>query len=225
MRYALKITLTALILIAAVDSLRCAGIEIKTWETFEISLKSSVKFQNPYVDCLKKDEQPYLTAVLTCTEGACKGKTIRVPGFWDGGDIWKIRFALSDAGTWKYETFSVDRKMKGKKGELKVTEWSDEEKTINPVRHGFITVNNSGSRKGRYFTYTDGTTEWTVTEPDMSKTPPEVIHRITVDPGPTVTTQYWITSVTDRYGTNAVPSERTTQQINPLPAPSNIYHN
>jgi len=157
MRYAIKITLTALILIAAVDSLRCAGIEIKTWETFEISLKSSLKFQNPYVDCLKKDEQPHLTASFTGTDGPCKGKTIRVPGFWDGGDIWKIRFAPSDAGTWKYETFSADRKMKGKKGEFKVTEWSDDEKASNPVRHGFITVNKSGSRNGRYFTYSDGT--------------------------------------------------------------------
>lgn len=157
MRNVMKIILTVFILIVTNTSLYCSGIEIKTWETFEISLKSSVKFQNPYVDCLRKDEQPYLTAIFTGIEGSCKGKSIRVPGFWDGGDLWKIRFAPSDAGTWKYETFSADRKMKGKKGELKVREWSDEEKHSNPVRRGFITVNNSGSRKGRYFTYSDGT--------------------------------------------------------------------
>ena len=157
MRCVIKITLTVFILIAADDILHCAGSEIKTWEVFEISLKSSVQFQNPYVECLKSNEQPYLTAIFTGIEGSCKGKTIRVPGFWDGGDIWKIRFAPSDSGTWKYETFSADRKMKGKKGELKVTEWSDEEKNSNPVRHGFITVNKSGSRNGRYFTYSDGT--------------------------------------------------------------------
>ena len=75
------------------------------------------------------------------------------------------------------------------------------------------------------FTYTDGVTEWTVTVPDTSETPPEIIHTITINPGPIVTTEYWITSVTDRYGTNAVPSERTTQQIDPLPTPSNILHN
>lgn len=74
------------------------------------------------------------------------------------------------------------------------------------------------------FTYTDGVTEWTVAVPDNATTPPEIIHTITINPGPAVTTQYWITSVTDRYGTNAVPSERTTQQVNPLPTPSNIYH-
>lgn len=74
------------------------------------------------------------------------------------------------------------------------------------------------------FTYTDGVTEWTITEPNTSTTPPAIIHTIHVDPGPGVTTSYWITSVTDTNETNSVPSERTTQQVNPLPTPSNIYH-
>lgn len=38
-----------------------------------------------------------------------------------------------------------------------VTGWTDNEKSANPVRHGLITVNSSDIRKGRYFTYTDGT--------------------------------------------------------------------
>jgi hypothetical protein len=68
------------------------------------------------------------------------------------------------------------------------------------------------------FTYTDGTTEWTVTDVTTDN------YVVILDPGPAITTEYWITSVTDRYGSNLVPSERTTQQVNPLPAPSNIYH-
>lgn len=75
------------------------------------------------------------------------------------------------------------------------------------------------------FTYTDGVTQWTVNIPDTSETPPEINHTITLSPGPIATTQYWITSVTDQHGTNEVLSERTTQQVNPLPTPSNIYHN
>lgn len=75
------------------------------------------------------------------------------------------------------------------------------------------------------FNYTDGVTEWNVNVPNTSKTPPEIIHTITISPGPTGTTQYWITSVTDQLGTNLVPGERTTQVVNPLPAPSPIYHN
>jgi hypothetical protein len=74
------------------------------------------------------------------------------------------------------------------------------------------------------FTYTDGTNQWTETVPDVSKTPPVIVHSITIDPGPTTTTEYWITSVTDKYGTNLVPSEKAIQVIDPLPVPSAIYH-
>jgi hypothetical protein len=66
--------------------------------------------------------------------------------------------------------------------------------------------------------YTDGTNSWTVSN-ILSDT-----HLITIDPGPSVTTDYWVTSVKDKYGINLVPSDKTTQLINPLPAPSSIYH-
>ena len=66
--------------------------------------------------------------------------------------------------------------------------------------------------------YTDGTNSWTVTN-ILSDT-----HIITIDPGPAVTTDYWVTSVKDKFGINLVPSDKTTQLINPLPAPSSIYH-
>jgi hypothetical protein len=74
------------------------------------------------------------------------------------------------------------------------------------------------------FTYTDGTNQWTETVPDVSKTPPVIVHSITIDPGPTTTTEYWVTSVTDKYGTNLVPSDKATQVVDPLPEPSAIYH-
>jgi hypothetical protein len=74
------------------------------------------------------------------------------------------------------------------------------------------------------FTYTDGTNSWTETVPDTSTTPPVVTHPVVISPGPSTTTDYWITSVTDKYGTNTTPSEKATQQVNPLPAPSTIYH-
>lgn len=61
------------------------------------------------------------------------------------------------------------------------------------------------------FTYTDGSTEWTVTDV-MTET-----YVISIDPGPYTTTEYWITGVTDLYGTNSEPSERVEQQVNPSP--------
>lgn len=72
------------------------------------------------------------------------------------------------------------------------------------------------------FTYNswDGTTTQTFTVGNVL-TSPSVI---TLTPGPVITTDYWITSVKDKYGTNTTPGEKATQQINPLPAPSTIYH-
>ena len=72
------------------------------------------------------------------------------------------------------------------------------------------------------FTYNswDGTTTQTVTVSDVLISP----HVITLTPGPVITTEYWITSVKDKYGTNTTPGEMTKQEINPLPAPKTIYH-
>ncbi|HUX97000.1 MAG TPA: DUF5060 domain-containing protein [Bacteroidales bacterium] len=130
---------------------------IKTWELFEVSLKSSTPPENPYVSFLNQGRTPHLIAVFTGISGECAGKTLKIPGFWDGNDIWKIRFAPPLPGIWKYVTSSEDRKLNGKKGQLSVTGWSDEEKIQIPTRRGLIVVNNDNERKGRYFTYTDGT--------------------------------------------------------------------
>jgi len=137
--------------------LKGADPEIKTWEVFEITLKSTAQAQNPYVEFLKTGDQPFLTATFTGTDGRSQGKIIKVPGFWEGENTWKIRFAPPIDGTWKYETVSQDRKMNRKKGSITVSGWTEEEKNINPARRGFMVVNGSDPRKGRYFTYTDGT--------------------------------------------------------------------
>ena len=137
--------------------LKGADPEIKTWEVFEITLKSTAQAQNPYVEFLKTGDQPFLTATFTGTDGRSQGKIIKVPGFWDGENTWKIRFTPPIDGTWKYETVSQDRKMNRKKGSITVSGWTEEEKNINPARRGFMVVNGSEIRKGRYFTYSDGT--------------------------------------------------------------------
>ncbi len=131
--------------------------EIKTWEVSEITLVSSVNADNPYVAFLGKDATPLLKMKARGISGPCLGEEITVPGFWDGGNTWKIRFAPPLPGTWKYETVSGDRKMNGKKGEIKVGEWTEDEKKQNPSRRGFIKVSSGPQRPGRYFTYSDGT--------------------------------------------------------------------
>ncbi len=80
-----------------------------------------------------------------------------------------------------------------------------------------LTITLTGTAPWEY-TYTDGTNSWTVTN---VLTSPNVI---TIAPGPLITTEYWITNVKDQYGENTTPSAKATQVINPLPAPSLIYH-
>ena len=70
------------------------------------------------------------------------------------------------------------------------------------------------------FTYTDGTTEWEVTGVTDAQNP----YIIWLDPKPATTTNYWISKVSDLYGTNTEPSNTVTQRINPLPDPSTIIH-
>jgi hypothetical protein len=129
----------------------------KTWDVFEISLQSSWSPENPYVSFIGQGKPAHLTAVFSGISGDCAGSIITVPGFWDGNENWKIRFAPPKAGKWKYETISPDKKMSRKRGEILVTGWSDGELKENPARRGFVFVKKDGPGAGRYFAYADGT--------------------------------------------------------------------
>ena len=157
----MKRNLKVLILFALMQILSSVYLfcqqSVKTWDVFEVTLKSSDTPQNPYVNLLSQGKTAHVTAIFTGASGECTGQKITVPGFWDGNDTWKIRFAPTLAGTWNYQTSSADRKMNNKKGQLSENSWSEEEKKQVPTRRGFIVVNNSEVRKGRYFTYSDGT--------------------------------------------------------------------
>jgi hypothetical protein len=130
---------------------------LKTWDIYEISLKAAVHFQNPYVECLQEGSGAYVTARFYGIEGEAAGMTVTAPGFWDGADTWKIRFAPPRSGMWHYETFSADKGLSGAQGKISIAGWSEDEKIDNPVKRGLITVNKSGDRCGRFFTYSDGT--------------------------------------------------------------------
>ena len=55
----------------------------KTWVAQEIELKSAKTYENPFEDV-------DIEAVFTLGN-----KTITFPGFWDGGEVWRARFALN----------------------------------------------------------------------------------------------------------------------------------
>jgi hypothetical protein len=130
---------------------------VKTWDVVEINLTAASKILNPYVECLQEGQKAYVVARFTGISGEANLKSFLISGFWDGANVWKIRFAPPCSGTWVYETLSKDKGLGKRKGKIEVTDWTADEKNRVSTRHGFLCVNKTGPRQGRYFTYTDGT--------------------------------------------------------------------
>lgn len=95
----------------------------------------------------------YGTVWLEATFTGPSGQRYTVPGFWDGGDVWRIRFAPPEPGRWSYEVASSDAAMAGQVGGFTAVSPSPEQLAENPNFRGFLRV----SANGRYLTYADGT--------------------------------------------------------------------
>lgn len=115
--------------------------KVEQWRILEIPFNSQ-KFK----DAPPKD----LTVTVSF---AAEGTKIPRPAFWDGGAVWKVRFAPPKTGTWKYETACSDPGDKGlnaQTGELECVPY----KGNNPnYAHGFLKV----GPKNRRLVYEDGT--------------------------------------------------------------------
>jgi len=127
------------------------------WEPFEVMMNSQAEFANPYVDGLPDGGKPYVVATFTGLSGAAHGLVYAVPGFWDGANVWKIRFAPPTPGEWSYSASSSDPGLQGVKGTFQCLAWSAAEKVATPSLHGFVRVARRGPRAGRYFEHADGT--------------------------------------------------------------------
>jgi hypothetical protein len=104
------------------------------WEIFELTLTTSNSYSNEYTD-----------VTLTATFTAPSNNTIVMPGFWDGGDTWKVRMAPNEIGTWTYVTSSNDGQLDNQNGQFEC---------VASSKKGFIQVNPSDPYK---FQYADGT--------------------------------------------------------------------
>jgi hypothetical protein len=89
----------AILLLSLFFMINCSReekISVPQWTTTEIRLTSKKDFSNPYTDIrvwaeFRND----------------KGTVLRRPAFWDGGKVWKVRFAPPDADSkWSWKTFS-----------------------------------------------------------------------------------------------------------------------
>lgn len=130
---------------------------VKQWNIYEIELTAEKTYDNPYVGGLPDTGKNLVTVTFTGTSNVAEGMKYTVAGFWDGGQMWRVRFAPPVPGQWSYESISEDPGLNGIRGSFFCTGWSEAEKEENPTRRGFIRVSRSGIRPGRHFEYTDGT--------------------------------------------------------------------
>lgn len=95
---------------------------VEQWEPYEITLTSADNFSNGYTDA-------EVWAVFVND----KNDSIVRPAFWDGGQLWKIRFVSPDSvSTWRWTTFSNvdDKGLAGKTGTVKAIAYTGSNRLI-----------------------------------------------------------------------------------------------
>lgn len=114
---------------------------LETWRAMEFAMHSDRAYASPLMDI-------DVTAIFTGPDG----QTVIRQGFWDGSDIWKVRFAAPAAGDWTVSVTTSDPANSGltSEGSLTVAPYSGE---LELYERGFV-----GAKSGTHnFTYADGT--------------------------------------------------------------------
>ncbi len=121
-----------------------AQAAVHVWEIQEVEFRSSQRYSNPYVD------------VELWVDLKGPGFSRRVYGFWDGGDIFRVRMVATAAGHWTWTSGSnqpSDSGLTGRTGAFTAEGWTDAEKQQNPTRRGFL----RSTSNGHALQYADGT--------------------------------------------------------------------
>lgn len=156
-----KVLLLAIFLVTAAGCTHnTPDTVVELFSVYEITLNARNSGENPYVN------GPSVSAEFIGMTGEAKGKILIINGFWDGGDVWRIRFAPLFTGEWSYRTTSADRGLDGKKGYLTAVHPGTEHLESNELYHGFLEKNDTFSWKlsdGTPF-FPVGETQWSFSE-------------------------------------------------------------
>ncbi len=117
---------------SAAETTAAKGGSVARWDHTEINLQGPAD-GNPYTDVT-------LSAVFRY-----QNRSITVPGFYDGGGSYKIRFMPDEVGTWSWTTKSNKAPLDGKSGSLECVAPGEGNRGPVSVRDGF------------HFGYADGT--------------------------------------------------------------------
>lgn len=113
---------------------------VPIWKRIDLELKSSKVYNNEFLD-----------VAVDATFIHESGLRIDIPGFWNGDNIWVVRFSPNKMGKWTYKISSNDETNSGlmKSGELLAVA---NEGSTELDRRGFIRISDNL----RMFTYNDG---------------------------------------------------------------------
>lgn len=134
--------LLGLTVVLPVHRVQGADFTVQVWRPVEVTLTSNVTYGNPYKD-----------VEVSATFSGPGGVVMTMPGYWDGGQTWKIRFSPTRTGSWTYSTNSTDVANAGlnnQSGSIAVTAYAG---NLPIYQRGFLRI----SANNRYMTYNDGT--------------------------------------------------------------------
>jgi hypothetical protein len=113
------------------------SIKVRRYDRYEITLTTSEKSANPFVDIQVGIEFHGPDA-----------KPVVVPGFWDGGGTFKVRFSPTLRGRWSWKSLSQTPDLNGQTGTFECISEEQEEK-------GFVGV-LPNHKDTRHFGYANG---------------------------------------------------------------------
>lgn len=116
---------------------------ISTWEPLDLELQAAQNhawWEFPVTATFLRKNQPEEPA-------------LKVEGFWDGGNAWRIRTTFPKPGTWQWRTESADPGLDGKTGTIEVISPTQSQTSANPNLRGQLRV----ASDHRHFEYADGT--------------------------------------------------------------------
>src|SRR5262249_41243734 len=116
--------LACLILVAGTATATLSASPVHVWEKQEGILTAARSCADPY------------TGVTVVVDLAGPGFRKRVYGFWDGGQVFRVRLLATTPGVWSWRSGSTpeDQGLSGKTGEFSAIEWTEDEKHANPLR-------------------------------------------------------------------------------------------
>ena len=139
--FSLLLTLFTLLSInVSTPTVHAADYTVEQWRVVELSFTSKKNYRNPF-----------LAVDMWATFSGPDGMSIKRPAFWDGGNIWKVRFAPTQQGLWSYTTSATDTRDSGlhnKSGVIQSIVYTGE---LDIYKHGFL----KRSTNNRYLTYAD----------------------------------------------------------------------